>query len=199
MSTTGVEPHAPAPVSTATDAPCRISARGAFGARRRGLRLPPLVLPAGRDRVRLVFVIPTLLSFYFSLTRWTLFTTEFIGLDNFVQFFQEPSLTSGARNTIVYAVVTSGLKVVVGLLLATLLTSRLRTRNVLRSAIFFPVLVSTVAVGITFAVLLHPSTGLVNRSLGIVGIDGPEWLSDPSIALMSVAMVTSGKASASPS
>ena len=39
-----------------------------------------------------------------------------------------------------------------------LLTSRLRSRNVLRSVVFFPVLVSTVAVGITFAVLMHPST-----------------------------------------
>ena len=59
----------------------------------------------------------------------------------------------------------------------------------LRSAIFFPVLVSTVAVGITFAVLMHPSTGLINRSLEVVGIDGPQWLSDPNIALLSVAFV----------
>ena len=88
-----------------------------------------------------------------------------------------------------YAVVTSGLKVVIGLLLATLLTSRLRSRNVLRSAIFFPVLVSTVAVGITFAVLMHPSTGLINRSLEVVGIDGPQWLSNPNLALLSVAFV----------
>jgi raffinose/stachyose/melibiose transport system permease protein len=145
-------------------------------------------LPAGIV-FGLIFVVPTLLSFYFSLTRWTLFTTEFIGLDNFFQFFQEPSLTSGARNTIVYAVVTSGLKVVLGLLLATLLTSRLRSRNLLRSAIFFPVLVSTVAVGITFAVLMHPSTGLFNRSLALIGIDGPQWLTSPSIALLSVALV----------
>ena len=84
---------------------------------------------------------------------------------------------------------TSGLKVVIGLLLATLLTSRLRSRNVLRSAIFFPVLVSTVAVGITFAVLMHPSTGLINRSLEVVGIDGPQWLSNPNLALLSVAFV----------
>ncbi len=33
-----------------------------------------------------IFVLPTILSFYYSLTRWTLFETEFIGLDNFVQF-----------------------------------------------------------------------------------------------------------------
>ena len=136
-----------------------------------------------------IFVIPTLLSFYYSLTRWTLFETEFIGLDNFFQFFREPALTSGARNTIVYAVVTSGLKVIIGLLLATLLTTRLRTRNLLRSIIFFPVLVSTVAVGITFAVLMHPSDGLINKSLELFGIDGPSWLSNTGIALLSVAIV----------
>jgi raffinose/stachyose/melibiose transport system permease protein len=190
MSTTGVEPHAPAPVSAADRRPrAHASARGRSVRSVAASAYPHwFYLPAGIV-FGLIFVVPTLLSFYFSLTRWTLFTTEFIGLDNFFQFFQEPSLTSGARNTIVYAVVTSGLKVVLGLLLATLLTSRLRSRNLLRSAIFFPVLVSTVAVGITFAVLMHPSTGLFNRSLALIGIDGPQWLTSPSIALLSVALV----------
>jgi raffinose/stachyose/melibiose transport system permease protein len=145
-------------------------------------------LPAGIV-FGVIFVAPTLLSFYYSLTRWTLFDAQFIGLDNFVQFFKEPALMSGARNSIVYAVVTSALKVILGLLLATLLTSRLHLRNLLRSIVFFPVLVSTVAVGLTFAVLMHPSNGLINRTLEVVGIDGPAWLSDPSIALLSVALV----------
>lgn len=137
----------------------------------------------------IIFIVPTILSFYYSLTRWTLFDTEFIGLDNFFLFFREPALTSGLRNTIVYAVVTSGLKVVIGLLLAALLTSSLRSRHVLRSIIFFPVLVSTVAVGITFAVLMRPSDGLINVALAAVGIDGPQWLGDPDITLLSVAIV----------
>lgn len=145
-------------------------------------------LPAGILFVA-VFVVPTVLSLYFSLTRWTLFETEFIGLDNFFQFFKEPALVSGARNTIVYAVMTSGLKVIIGLLLATFLTTRLRVRHVLRSLIFFPALVSTIAVGVTFAVLMHPSEGLINRSLELLGIEGPRWLSDPSMALFSVALV----------
>ena len=136
-----------------------------------------------------IFVVPTVLSFYFSLTRWTLFEADFIGLDNFSRFLREPSLVNGLRNTIVYAVVTSGLKVVIGLLLAAFLTSSLRIRNLLRSVIFFPVLVSTVAVGITFAVLMHPSRGLINTSLEVIGIDGPAWLTDPHLALLSVAFV----------
>lgn len=136
-----------------------------------------------------IFVAPTLLSFWYSLTRWTLFDAEFIGLDNFELFLREPSLTNGLRNTIVYAFVTSGLKVVIGLLLATLLTSSIRLRTLFRGIIFFPVLVSTVAVGITFAVLMHPSRGLINVALEAVGIDGPGWLTDPDIALLSVAFV----------
>ena len=76
----------------------------------------------------IIFIVPTVLAFWYSLTRWTLFDAEFIGLDNFAQFFREPALTSGLRNTIVYAVVTSGLKVILGLLLAALLTSKIRSR-----------------------------------------------------------------------
>ncbi len=136
-----------------------------------------------------IFVAPTVLSFWYSLTRWTLFDAEFIGLDNFALFLREPSLTNGLRNTIVYAFVTSGLKVVIGLLLATLLTSSIRLRTLLRGIIFFPVLVSTVAVGITFAVLMHPSRGVINVALAVVGIDGPGWLTNPDIALLSVALV----------
>jgi raffinose/stachyose/melibiose transport system permease protein len=136
-----------------------------------------------------LFVVPTVLAFYFSLTRWTLFDAEFIGLDNFFQFAREPALTNGMRNTLVYAVLTSGLKVVIGLLLAVLLTSSIRLKNLLRSVVFFPVLVSTVAVGITFAVLMHPSNGLINKTLAIFGVEGPAWLTDPSIALLSVALV----------
>ncbi len=69
-----------------------------------------------------IFVVPTLLSFWFSLTRWTLFDSTFIGLDNFQEFLRDPQLTSGLRNTLVYAAVTSGLKVAIGLPLAALLT-----------------------------------------------------------------------------
>src|SRR5690349_2303035 len=64
------------------------------------------------------FLVPTVLSFYFSLTRWSLFTAEFIGLANFASFLGDPQLTSGLRNTIIYAVLTSGLKVIIALPIA---------------------------------------------------------------------------------
>ncbi|MGW4962033.1 carbohydrate ABC transporter permease [Nonomuraea sp. NPDC004186] len=136
-----------------------------------------------------IFLVPTAMAFYFALTRWTLFDSTFVGLDNFRDFFAEQNLRAGFANTLVYAVLTSGLKVVLGLLLGVLLTSRLRLRGFLRSVVFFPVLVSTVAVGITFSALLRPDTGLVNKALAVVGVDGPDWLGDAGTALLSVALV----------
>jgi raffinose/stachyose/melibiose transport system permease protein len=135
------------------------------------------------------FVVPTFSSFFFSLTRWDLSTYEFIGLDNYVAFFQEPALVIGLKNTLIYAVVTCGLKVVLGMALALLLTSPIIARGFLRSVVFFPVLVSTIGVGLTFTVLMDPSTGLINKSLGLIGINGPAWLVDPKFALLSVALV----------
>jgi raffinose/stachyose/melibiose transport system permease protein len=135
------------------------------------------------------FLVPTAMAFYYSLTRWTLFDATFIGLDNYITFVSDPSLSSGLMNTIIYAVLTSGFKVVISLPLAMLLTSNIRFKEFYRSLAFFPVLVSTVAVGITFSMLMQPSTGLINTTLGVFGLPQPDWLGNPSLALYSVALV----------
>ena len=135
------------------------------------------------------FLVPTIVSLYFSFTRWDLFTSTWIGLDNYVLFFNEQALIIGLRNTLIYATMTSGLKVVLGMLLALLLTSKIIARGYLRSVIFFPVLVSTVGVGLTFGVLMNPTTGLINNALATVGVTGPDWLTNPSLAIFSIALV----------
>jgi raffinose/stachyose/melibiose transport system permease protein len=136
-----------------------------------------------------LFAIPTFASFYFSLTRWTLFDTEFIGLDNFTQFFAEPALRGSLVNTFIYAFLTSGAKVVLGLLLGLLLTSQIVARGYLRSVVFFPVLVSTIGIGITFKIMMDPFDGVINQFLAVFGITGPAWLTDPSLALYSITLV----------
>ncbi|WP_337098534.1 carbohydrate ABC transporter permease [Paenibacillus sp. YIM B09110] len=137
----------------------------------------------------IIFILPTIMSFFFSFTRWNLSDWEFIGFDNFITFFNEQSLSIGFKNTLIYAIVTCTLKVVIGLLLGVLLTSNIWTKHYLRSVIFFPTLVSTIAVGIVFSVMMHPSQGIINTALDFMGIQGPDWLGDTSIALLSVAMV----------
>lgn len=145
-------------------------------------------LPAGLVYF-VFFVVPTFASFYFSLTRWSLFDQEFIGFANFARFFQEPALVMGLRNSIIFAAFTTTLNILLALPIAMLLTSRIPARSFLRAAVFFPVLVSTIGVGITFEVLMDPFDGLINQALAVIGIDGPAWLTDPNLALLSVALV----------
>jgi raffinose/stachyose/melibiose transport system permease protein len=135
------------------------------------------------------FIVPTVLAFYFSLTRWTLFDSTFIGFDNYHTFLNDPQLLSGLRNTIIYAILTSGSKVIISLPLAMLLTSNIRLKELLRSIVFFPTLVSIVAIGITFSTLMQPSVGLINTALASLRLPQPQWLGDPKLALYSVALV----------
>ncbi len=135
------------------------------------------------------FAVPTFASFYFSLTRWTLFNVQFIGFDNFVLFFNDPALVQGFVNTFIYGFVTSASKVVLGLALALLLTGPILGRGYLRAVVFFPVLVSTIGIGLTFKALLDPFHGIVNNVLGFFHLPQPGWYTDPNLALLTVAGV----------
>jgi raffinose/stachyose/melibiose transport system permease protein len=177
LGTTEVTPRAPvAPAETG-------KRRGRRGTYPYWFYLPAAII------FTIFFLVPTIVSFYFSFTRWDLFTSRWIGLDNYVLFFNEQALIIGLRNTLIYATMTSGLKVVLGMLLALLLTTKIIARGYLRSVIFFPVLVSTVGVGLTFSVLMNPSKGLINNALATIGVTGPDWLTNPSLAIFSIALV----------
>ncbi len=137
-----------------------------------------------------LFMVPTVISFYFAFTRWTLFEAQFIGFENFVMFFQEPGLIGSLKNTLIYGFVTSISKVILGMALAVVLSAPIIARGYLRSVTFFPVLLSAVGVGLTFQVLLDPFHGVVNKAwTAILGGDGPGWLTNPDIALLTVAAI----------
>jgi raffinose/stachyose/melibiose transport system permease protein len=135
------------------------------------------------------FAIPSVASFYFSLTRWSLFDSHFIGFDNFKQFFQDPQLYTSFIHTLLYAVITSGTKVIVGFFLAVLLTGPVIGRGYLRAVVFFPVLISTIGVGIMFKSLLDPFHGMVNAVAGFFGLPQPGWFTDPHLAIYTIAGV----------
>jgi raffinose/stachyose/melibiose transport system permease protein len=178
-------------MSTTTALPPVTTTQGVQPARRKMKSFYPswFYIPATAMYV-VFFAVPTFASFYFALTRWSLFTTTFIGFDNFVQFFQDPQLIQGFVNTFIYGFVTSAFKVILGLALAILLTSPVLGRGYLRAVVFFPVLVSTIGVGLTFKALLDPYHGIVNGILkNVFGITGPGWLTDPHTALLTVAAV----------
>jgi raffinose/stachyose/melibiose transport system permease protein len=135
------------------------------------------------------FVLPTFSSFYFSLTRWSLFDATFIGFGNYVQFFKNPQLYTSFIHTLIYAALTSGTKVVLGFMIALLLTSPVIGRGYLRAVVFFPVLLSTIGVGLLFKSLLDPFHGIVNAILGVFNLPQPGWFTDPNLALYSIAGV----------
>lgn len=132
------------------------------------------------------FLVPLVTSLFYSLTVWDFKSYTFVGLDNFKMFFSERSLNTSVLHTLIYAFLTCALKVVLAFFIAIFLTSSIRTKNFLRSIVFFPNLVSTIAVGITFAALMHPTKGLLNEVLSVFGAGGVDWLGNTNLALYSV-------------
>ena len=135
------------------------------------------------------FLYPIITSLYYSLTVWNFETATFCGLDNYKMFFSENSLSSSIVHTLIYAFLTSGLKVILALFIAMFLCSEIRSKRFIRSAVFFPNLVSTMAVGLTFAYLMHPTKGVINMLLQAIGFSPINFLGDINLALYSVIAV----------
>ena len=77
-------------------------------------------------------------------------------------------------------------KVVLALLISIFLTSNIRLRGALRSVVFFPHLVSNVAIGITFCALMHPTKGVFNAVLTSFGLKASKFVYSPNTSLISV-------------
>lgn len=150
-----------------------------------------LILPCAV--LAIFFLVPAFAAFYFSLTRWDLVNSEFIGLDNFFRFFSEAGLVNSIGHTVLFTIVSTAVKLVVGFGIALLLHTAIAFRSAIRALVFFPVIASTIGIGITFSVLLDPNTGLVNQALEALGVAAPYWLGDPSLALLTVAAVDGWK------
>ena len=135
------------------------------------------------------FLWPILSSLYYSLTVWNFETAKFTGLDNYKLFFSEHAMSSSVIHTLIYAFGTSGLKVVLAFFIAVFLTGKIRTKDFIRSAVFFPNLVSMVAVGLTFSFMMHPTRGLLNTVITALGGKTIDFLGDPKLALLSIILV----------
>ena len=137
----------------------------------------------------LFFIVPTVLSIYYSLSIWSIKGAKFCGLKNYMMFFSEYSLSIGVKNTFIYAFLTSGIKVLLSFLIAIFLTGKIKSKNILRAVVFFPNLVSMVAVGIMFKAIMNPTKGYLNAFLNLLGMGSINWLGDRNLALFSVALV----------
>ena len=145
------------------------------------------------------FLVPSLLGVFYSFTDWNNFTDEinFAGLTNYKEIFRGNSeYLKYIGNTVLFTVVTTAMKTVVGLALALLLTQQfIRFKNFHRMIIFSPQVMSYLVVGLVFKSMLHPTTGFLNNFLRSIGLDGlaKNWLTDLSLVFPTVMTVDTWK------
>jgi multiple sugar transport system permease protein len=136
------------------------------------------------------YLWPTVRTLYLSFTEAGMFGGyTWIGTDNYVALFSNPELLTALRNTFVYTlIVLVGIPIAV--VIATLLnTQGLRGRSVYRVLYFLPVVTMPAAIALVWRMLYNGDYGVLNQALGVVGIPGRSWLTDPSTALVAVAVV----------
>lgn len=132
----------------------------------------------------------------FSFTNWNIYNfnnPQFIGLENFKDLFVSTSFLPALKNVVIFAIVTTIVKVGFGILIAILLNNKFKGRNFFRAISFLPCTIGTLVIGYVFSFILQPDTGVLNTFLRSVGLEtiALNWLGDPKIALYSVAAVES--------
>ncbi len=141
----------------------------------------------------LVFVAgPLIASLTLTFFQWDgLSVGQFIGFENYGTFLHDKQVGTVLLNTVVFTVGDVAGKTVLGLFLAVVVTRYLRRalQTIFRSIIFFPVIVSGVAIGIIWSWLLNSTLGLVDYYLGNIGLPAVAWLDSSTHALPSLIMV----------
>jgi raffinose/stachyose/melibiose transport system permease protein len=144
--------------------------------------LPAVVLVIG------VHYVATLTGGFFAFTNWTgLGDWEFIGIDNFVRIFSDPQLLGAVWNTLFLAFGSVILTNVFGLLFALAINRMLKTRYILRTLIFMPVVLSPLAVAYVWKFIFQ-FNGPLNGFLGLIGLEELQkvWLADPTWSIWAI-------------
>lgn len=141
-----------------------------------------------------LFILPSVIGIGYGLTNWNAWSQDihYIGFDNFAEIFQgDPRNLLFIENTALFAVVTTALKVALGLVLALLLAGNLATRNVLRTVFYLPVVLSPLVIGLVFTSVFNPTRGLLTQTLRALGLAGlaRNWLVDTHTAMPAVMAV----------
>jgi multiple sugar transport system permease protein len=138
----------------------------------------------------LFLVIPIAMALWVSFTDWTGRGSPFssnvglVGTDNYTALLTQEGLSRqdfmiSLRNTFYYVIGVVPLQTMLAITLAVIVNQKfLKGRGFFRTSFYFPSVVSSVAISLVF-LYLFTGTGAVNQFLGVFGIDGPTWFSDP--------------------
>ncbi|GAA5015999.1 sugar ABC transporter permease [Terrabacter aeriphilus] len=131
---------------------------------------------------------PLLDNIRLSFTDWNISSpvANPVGLANYIEWFGRDDTRVVVRNTLVFTVATVGISMAVGLGLALLLDQKLKGRNLVRSVVFAPFVISGAAIGIAFQFVFDPNYGLIRDLLVRVGIGVPDFYQEPGWALFMV-------------
>lgn len=114
----------------------------------------------------------------------------FVGFVNYARLFSDPDFLQVLWVTLAFTVLTVFPSIFIALLVALLLQGRIRGVRFFRTAFALPFAFSVATASVIFGVLYNPASGVLNGLLSYVGIDKVHWLTDPDLALWSVAGAT---------
>lgn len=136
----------------------------------------------------LIFIIiPIFFSFGLSFAKWDLLNpVQFVGLDNYKEIFTEPLFGKILLNTVVFALATSFFGVIIPLILAAIMNSKIRGADFFKTAYFLPFITPMIVIGIVWEWIFDPNIGLLNKVLQV----HINWLYDPHWAMPALIIVS---------
>ena len=148
------------------------------------------LLPAGIILL-IFFFIPFLQTISLSFYDYSnnVYHPKFVFLQNYIELIKSPLFLKTILNTFYFLILCVPFLVIFPLFLAILINQKIRCKNTYKVLIYLPVVVSIVVVAIAFKWLYAPS-GLLNFFIEKLGLEPIGWLTDPKVAMISVALVT---------
>lgn len=140
------------------------------------------------------FILPAVMGLgisFLNIRSFNFADATFAGLRNYINVLTDDGMNIAIKNSFIFAAVTTVFKVAFGMMLALFLNNKFRMTNFLRTVFFLPAVLSSVAVGLVFTAMMHPTKGIINIGLRAVGLDAlaQNWLTDPHLAIFSVAFI----------
>jgi ABC-type sugar transport system permease subunit len=158
-------------------------------------KLSPYLMVAPYVLHFLVFIsFPVIFSFFLMFNQWNIISPmKFVGFQNFYKLLHDAQFFRSLLNTLIFLVIHIPLQIIIALAFAVLLNQKIRFIGFFRAAYFLPVVVSGVVVTILWQQLYGYETGLLNRMLAGMGIQKVGWLTNPAIAMASIAIMATWK------
>jgi multiple sugar transport system permease protein len=158
-------------------------------ARKKALR-PYLVL-APSFLLTIGILIPFIVAIYYSFTDLTLRSPEFnlIGFDNFIETFSSSEFWHSVTITLMYALISTGLEMLLGLCIALLLNEENWLSRFLRLVLIFPLMIAPVIGALVWQLMTNPSVGILRFPLSWIGLGNFRWSADPNYALFTVILI----------